>query len=75
MQMPEFDRLEATRRIRSLKAASGSSQTPIIDLTAPITGDYQRKCRLAGMDGFLSKPIAPTTMRDCLSPFLRAHTR
>jgi len=75
VQMPEVDGLQATRRIRALEAASGSSHIPIIALTAHVTEAYQEECRLAGMDGFLSKPIATTAMRDCLSPFLRAQTQ
>jgi len=75
VQMPEVDGLQATRHIRALEAASGSSHIPIIALTAHVTEAYQEECRLAGMDGFLSKPIATTAMRDCLSPFLRAQTQ
>lgn len=73
VQMPQVDGLEATRRIRALEASRGSRRTPIIAITAHVTEGYQQECRRAGMDGFLSKPIATTAMRNCLSPFLGTH--
>ncbi|HWN67090.1 MAG TPA: response regulator [Haliangium sp.] len=56
MQMPEIDGLEATRRIRALEEARGS-HTPIIALTANAMKEDEQRCRDAGMDDYLAKPI------------------
>jgi CheY-like chemotaxis protein len=56
VQMPGMDGLETTRRIRSNELLSGR-HLPIIALTAhALTGDRER-CRMSGMDGFVTKPI------------------
>ncbi|MCP4659303.1 MAG: response regulator, partial [bacterium] len=55
VQMPEMDGLEATRRIREELASR--RQPLIVAMTAhAMRGDEQR-CREAGMDAYLSKPL------------------
>lgn len=56
VQMPEMDGLEATRLIRE-KEEGTDRHTPIVAITAyAIPGDDAR-CRAAGMDDYLTKPI------------------
>jgi two-component system sensor histidine kinase/response regulator len=56
VQMPEMDGLEATELIRGLERERGD-RVPIIALTAhAMKGDADR-CREAGMDDHLAKPI------------------
>ncbi len=52
VSMPVMDGLTATKQIRSLGIT-----VPIIALTAHALESDQKKCREAGMDGFLAKPV------------------
>ncbi|MDI7268997.1 MAG: response regulator, partial [Myxococcota bacterium] len=56
LQMPVMDGLEATRRIR---ADPRFADLPIIALTADVVGDVREACLAAGMNDFVTKPIAP----------------
>ena len=55
VHMPVMDGLDATRAIRALGGAAG--RTPIIALTANVQPDQVLRCREAGMDGHVGKPI------------------
>jgi PAS domain S-box-containing protein len=58
IQMPQMDGLEATHCIRQKEKSTGS-HVPILALTAhAMTGDREQ-CFLAGMDGYITKPIQP----------------
>ena len=52
--MPEMDGFETTRR---LKQEAPGRVKGIIALTAHYGADVKEKCREAGMDGYLSKPL------------------
>ncbi len=68
VKMPVCDGLEATRRIRAAEAAApGRGHTPIVALTAQAFADDARRCREAGMDAFLSKPIRSEQLRSVLA--------
>ena len=54
-QMPVMDGYAATRKIRS--SSLGHMDTPIIALTASAYEEDKQRCREAGMDDFLSKPV------------------
>ncbi|HEV7384154.1 MAG TPA: ATP-binding protein, partial [Phenylobacterium sp.] len=56
MQMPVMDGLTATRRIRAL-ADRAQARTPIIAMTANVLPEQVARCREAGMDDHLGKPI------------------
>jgi signal transduction histidine kinase/DNA-binding response OmpR family regulator len=56
VQMSEIDGLDATRAIRETEKVSGL-HVPIIALTAHAMQRDQERCRAAGMDGYLSKPV------------------
>ncbi len=57
LSMPEMDGLEATRQIRKIEAEQGLQRTPIIAATAHVLEEDRDKCRLAGMNDFIPKPI------------------
>jgi signal transduction histidine kinase/CheY-like chemotaxis protein/ligand-binding sensor domain-containing protein len=61
VQMPEMDGFEATAAIRQAEEAGGR-HVPIFAMTAhAMKGDAER-CRAAGMDGYLPKPIRPAEL-------------
>ena len=56
VHMPVMDGVEATRAIRALPGAA--ARTPIVALTADVFDDTERRCREAGVDQVLTKPIS-----------------
>ena len=56
MQMPVMDGLTATRRIRDM-ADRETAATPIVAMTANVLPEQVARCREAGMDDHLGKPI------------------
>ncbi|MBL0956546.1 MAG: PAS domain S-box protein [Leptospira sp.] len=57
IQMPEMDGLEATKQMRTFESANLRNRTPIIALSASVFEEDKEQARMAGMDGFVSKPI------------------
>jgi CheY-like chemotaxis protein len=55
IQMPTMNGYEATRAIRSLESGKN---IPIIAVTAGAEKDEKIKCMEAGMNDYISKPIA-----------------
>ncbi len=66
LKMPELGGIEATQRIRQLESAQASSHLPIIALTANAAQDERTRCREAGMDDYLTKPLDLATIRETL---------
>ena len=64
VQMPEMDGLEATRRLRE-EHPSGE-QPYVVALTASVMEEDRKRCREAGMNAFLSKPIQRDDLADVL---------
>jgi CheY-like chemotaxis protein len=54
--MPLMDGLEATEEIRSREKSSGG-HLPIMAMTANAFEEDRRRCQLAGMDGYVAKPV------------------
>lgn len=61
-QMPVCDGYTASRRLRE----AGWS-VPIIAVTASAVGDEEARCRQAGMDGFLPKPVFRDALLEALA--------
>ena len=55
VHMPVMDGLNATRAIRKLEGPAG--RAPIIALTANVQPDQVERCREAGMDAHVGKPV------------------
>ncbi len=56
IMMPELDGVEATKEIRAIEKTTGA-YLPILALTASVMREDHEKCRAAGMDGIVAKPI------------------
>ncbi|NCC71936.1 MAG: response regulator [Sphingobacteriia bacterium] len=68
VQMPEMDGFEATRIIREREKNLGK-HTPIIALTAHAMKGDRDKCLAAGMDEYITKPIALKSIIEILRIF------
>jgi len=69
-QMPELDGYAATREIRA--AERDGQHIPILALTAHAMKDDDLKCKAAGMDDHLTKPLDRERIRLCLEHHLGA---
>jgi len=58
VQMPGMDGFEATRKIRAIERTRGSARVSILAVTAGAFEGGEQRCRDAGMDGFLAKPVS-----------------
>jgi len=68
--MPQMDGFEMTAAIRRLEGESGRPRTPIVAATANAMAGEDERCRTAGMDGYLSKPISLARLRAILQRWL-----
>jgi len=73
VQMPEMNGFEATAAIRLSEKSSGE-HVPIIAMTAnALVGDRER-CLVAGMDGYISKPIRTDEMFATIESVMGKHS-
>jgi signal transduction histidine kinase/CheY-like chemotaxis protein len=66
VQMPGLDGLEATRRFRLMEQAEGK-HTPVVALTAHSGRDEHERCRAAGMDDVITKPVTTARLAAVIS--------
>jgi signal transduction histidine kinase/CheY-like chemotaxis protein len=69
VEMPIMDGLEATRKIRQYERSRGG-HVPIIALTAHAMPGDREICLQAGMDDYLTKPVAKEKLYDMLTRYL-----
>ncbi|MCX6564127.1 MAG: PAS domain S-box protein [Candidatus Aminicenantes bacterium] len=70
VQMPEMDGFEATRAIRSGKTGVPNPGIPIIAMTAHAMKGDRELCLQAGMDDYITKPIAPQALAEALEKWM-----
>ena len=75
VQMPELDGLQATRAIRQHEATHGRPPVPIVALTARVMEDDERRCRSAGMTGYMGKPFRLADLRAVLDDLVAEGSR
>ncbi len=72
VQMPRVDGLECTRMIRAREAHDGASHLMVVALTADALSKDRQRCREAGMDEFLAKPVAMADLEKVMAQVHRA---
>ncbi len=67
LHMPDMDGIEATARIRQLR---GEESLTIIAVTADVTPEMHVRCREAGMNDIVTKPIEPVLLYSVIAKWL-----
>ncbi|MEP7302221.1 MAG: PAS domain-containing protein [Caldimonas sp.] len=68
LSMPRMDGYTLAKNIRDEEGAG--RRTPIIALTANASRDEELRCRAAGMDGYLVKPVRLAQLRTAIGAWL-----
>jgi CheY-like chemotaxis protein len=64
--MPEMNGWDATQRLRQMEREHGLPRLPVVALTASAFPEDRDRCFAAGMDDYLTKPIATNRLLACL---------
>ncbi|MDF2446673.1 MAG: hypothetical protein K0S46_1909 [Moraxellaceae bacterium] len=72
VHMPEMDGYTLTRRLRQLERERRLDHTPVVAITASAMADEVERCRGAGMDDVLTKPVELQALQEQLVQWLPA---
>jgi len=72
--MPVLDGFELTRRIREAEAApkGAHARIPIVAVTANVLAGEAERCRAAGMDDYIGKPVQLARLQEVLQRWMPA---
>lgn len=70
LHMPEMDGYMLAEAVRAEEVAGGA-RLPILALTANALRDEELRCREAGMDGYLTKPLRLAQLKAAVDAWLR----
>lgn len=69
-QMPVLDGLAATRELRARETCNGIARLPVIAITAGGGELDESRCKAAGMDAYLLKPVSFSLLEACIKRLL-----
>ncbi len=72
-RMPEMDGYEATAKIRSSETLD--CKIPIVALTANASKEDENRCKAAGMDAYLTKPVSKIELEKMLRRFISENSK
>lgn len=70
--MPEMGGIEATKLIRSGTSGARNPDVPIVALTANAFQSNADACVLAGMNGYITKPVSVAALREAVQRWTAA---
>jgi CheY-like chemotaxis protein/HPt (histidine-containing phosphotransfer) domain-containing protein len=70
LHMPKMDGFELARAVRANETSQGMPRIPIIAFTADAASEVIERCRRAGMDGVLTKPVVLKNLEECLQRWI-----
>lgn len=68
--MPIMDGYQATQALRAGLAGEDNQHIPVVALTADAMAGAKEKCRAAGMDDYMTKPLDPDALAAMLETWL-----
>src|SRR6185436_15656715 len=70
VHMPLMDGFTMTGEIRGIEKAEARKRTPIVAVTADALAGEEERCKAAGMDDYLAKPVGLEGLRQVLKRWL-----
>ena len=70
VHMPLMDGFTMTGEIRGIETAESRKRTPIVAVTADAMAGEEERCKAAGMDDYLAKPVGLDGLRQVLKRWL-----
>lgn len=75
LHLPKMDGLGLARAIRAEEASQGRARVPIIALTANAVSGTDQRCKEAGMDDYLTKPLLLVVLEEALAKWFPSPTQ
>ncbi len=72
LMMPTMDGVETTSMIRALPSIE-KKMIPVVAITASVSAEDEKRCRLVGIQDFLVKPVAQQELVGILAKYAKVH--